>query len=746
MNEEPIAAQRPQQNRSSSVSRTRWAVILPRGATLEQLEGTVERVIVSQADGYGVVALRRESELLPVTVVGVLGEVCEGEQLLVKGRWVEHPRFGRQFRVAEFQASLPQNEAGLLRYLGSGAISGIGPAMAQRLVDAFGPNLFDLAESDPLILMQVPGIGEKRAKTLAKALASQRQEREAMVFLQGVGLGPATANRVYRFYQETAIETVKSDPYRLVSDVEGIGFLTADGIAKKLGVTHDSPSRVAAGTLHLLEQARENGDTVCERQLLIERVAQFLAVDELRVKQELDALERRGRLRSCEMVDGTMVGNRRLVDAERRIAKRVQDATRLSDLLAATTGSERGDSAGGIELSDEQRAAVRLATTKPLVVITGGPGTGKTTVVRSLVAALQQSGKRIRLCAPTGRAAKRLSEASGVAASTVHRLLGFRGKTFEHNADNPLQVDTVILDEASMLDVPLAAKLLDALPRTGQLVLVGDADQLPSVGPGNVLRDLIASQNVPVARLTQIFRQAQQSRIVLNAHRIRDGELPEPSVAGAKSGGDFHQVLVNDTQRAQQRLLEVCCDRIPKAFGLDPARDVQVLSPMHRGDVGTVALNVALQGALNPAGPAIKRPHDVLRVGDKVMQIKNDHDRDVFNGDLGWILQVDAEKQQAVVEINGNHVDYSATQLGQLALAYCISIHKSQGSEYPAVVIPLMTQHYMLLQRNLLYTAVTRARELVVLVGSQKALRMAVGRVDTSRRKTLLAELLCSDI
>lgn len=719
-----------------------------RRSTLETLEGTVERIKYSTPDGYAVLELAVEGERVHVIAVGQLAGVGEGERLRVEGAWFEHPRFGRQLKVADYRAQRPTSDEGLLRYLQSGVISGIGKAIAQRLVDALGGRLFELAERDPLLLMQVPGIGKKRAKAIARALVEQRDVRDTMVFLQGLGLGPGMAARVLKEWGGEARQRLEADPYRLVREVEGFGFTKADELARGLGIQPDSPSRLAAGLLHVLEDRAGLGDTVVSREQLFAHAEGLLRVDRLPLERACEQLLSEGALLARDDAQGEAVlGLPKLVRAEEGIARHVARLLRTSPLdgAALAVPLQTALQLEGLALTQEQQAAVLLAGRGPLTVITGGPGTGKTTVLRTLVRLFEQLGEEPALCAPTGRAAKRLAEATGAAASTVHRLLGFRGGGFEHNEREPLRASTVIVDEASMLDVWLTRHLLAALPDGATLVLVGDADQLPSVGPGNVLADLIGGGLLPVARLTTIFRQEDTSRIVLAAHQIRRGVVPEPSPSGAVSGGAFHIVQVDDPERARERVLEVCCDRIPRAFGLDARRDVQVLSPMHRGAAGTVALNRALQARLNPAqGPVLTRGGDELRVGDKVMQVRNDHEREVFNGDLGWIVSLDKRGPRLQVEINNTRVDYEAEQIGQLALAYCISIHKSQGSEYPAVVVPLLTQHYVLLQRNLLYTAVTRARSLVVLVGSAEALRLAVRRADGARRCTLLQPLLAA--
>ena len=709
---------------------------------MERLIGTVEKQIFTQEDGYAVLEVRLADRALPIRVVGALASVQVGQQLTVRGEWRRHARFGEQFKVSEFQASVPENPEGIFRYLASGAIAGVGAGLAQRLVDAFGTKLFTLAENDPLVLMQVHGIGKARAKAIASALAENRLTREAMVFLQGLGLGPVLAARIQQAWGDRTIERVRADPYRLVQDIEGVGFATADGLARRLGVAHDAASRMAAGLIHLLREARDAGHTVADKEQLVARAAAFLDADLVAVEAALEGLLIERAAEARELAQVPVVGLKSLVFAEDAIAAELR---RLTSAAAALVPREEVDRRSDIALTEEQSEAVRVAATGPVAVITGGPGTGKTTVVRTLVRVLAARKVPVFLCAPTGRAAKRLAEATGRDATTVHRLLGPRlagGRGMGGQPRDWLEEGAFVVDEASMIDVLLMRRLVESIPAGSNVVLVGDADQLPSVGPGNVLADLIASQALPVARLSTVFRQAEQSLIVRNAHRIRRGELPEPSPVGETGGGDFHIVYVDTPERAQARVVEVCCERIPKAYGLDPFDDVQVLSPMHRGPAGTLALNEALQRRLNPKGPALARPTVALRVGDKVMQTKNDHLREVFNGDVGRILAVNPAEGSLLALINGVEVRYSAEQCRQLAHAYCVSIHKSQGSEYPAVVVPILTQHYMLLQRNLLYTAVTRAKRLVVLVGSQRAIKIAVDREDPSLRLTRLGGLL----
>lgn len=724
-------------HRLSSALSSKWST------SVETLEGIVESIRYRTDDGYAVLQISVKDRPIGVTIVGKLSTLAEGEHISVVGQWVEHPQFGRQFKVKDFRATRPKDNEGLLRYLQSGIVEGVGPSLAKRLVDALGDKLFELAEHDPLLLMQVPGIGKKRAKMIAAALREQESKRDTFVFLQGLGLGKAQSTKVFEAWGEDAEKKISADPYLLVKHVDGFGFARADALAQRLGVREDSPFRLSAALLHLITERKRLGDTCIDRNALVDSCAQFIAADPIDIEDALELLHRERLVveRKNELGD-SVVGERSLMLAEERIATRLAQA--FSDVK-----SEQDIGAISIsdqDLSEEQIAALKLAGKSALTIITGGPGTGKTTVLKSLVRAFEKKDFEVALAAPTGRAAKRVSEATGRDASTIHRLLGARGGSFRYNKHESLPYDVVIIDEASMLDIWLARALFDALAPHSRMVLVGDVDQLPSVGPGNVLSDMIDSRVIPTARLTQIFRQASQSAIVRNAHRIREGKLPEPSPTGSTAGGEVHLVIAANPEQAQERLLQVCCQRIPQAFGLDAKRDVQVLAPMHRGAVGTIALNQVLQDRLNPKKDMLRRGNESFRVGDKVMQTKNDHERDVYNGDLGEIIAIDNKEGSVEVAINGMNHRYQGEELQALTLAYCISIHKSQGSEYPAVVIPLMTQHYMLLQRNLLYTALTRAKKLVVLIGSNEAISLAVRRRDgisrQTRLKTLLAEQL----
>lgn len=703
----------------------------------ETLEGVVARVTFRAPDGaFAVVRLEIPGRDAPVTVIGPLQETTPGETLKLEGHWEKHPVHGEQFRAARAVVEVPCTAEGVARWLEG--LEGIGPELARRLVAALGTAAPDVVENEPWRAAQVKGMGKRRAERAAAHAKKRRAEREVMIFLQGLGVSLAYASRIHRTYGDQAVAKVRADPYQLARDVPGIGFLIADRIARGMGIAEDAPQRIAAGVLHALEAFLDEGSCYAPAEALVLRAAESLSVDPARARAGLEALQREGAV-VCE---GEAVY---LPWVHRAEVEAAQAVLRLCGAPRPPTPPLR--ESGGPPLAAGQRRAVLAPAEAAVAVITGGPGTGKTTVVRTLVGTWEGARRRVLLSAPTGRAAKRLAEATGRPAQTVHRLLewgrggpGRRGP-FGRDAANPLACDLLVVDEASMLDLTLFRGLVQALPAGATLVLVGDVDQLPSVGAGRVLGDVIDSGAVPVVRLTEVFRQAEGSGIVENAYRILAGEPPQGS---PRADGDFFLVSADEPERARDLVVRLCRERIPRAFHLDPIRDVQVLAPMHRGAAGTDELNRALQAALNPAGPEITHAGRTLRVGDKVMQLRNDYDRDVFNGDVGRVVHAAVEDERPVVEVelDGRRVRYEAEALEQLELAYAVSVHKSQGSEYPAVVIPLVMQHWPLLRRNLLYTAVTRGKRLVVLVGSDRAIRRAVEDATVERRHTRLAERL----
>lgn len=716
------------------------------------LEGVLDRVIYQDASTQWTVArLRPAEESAPVTIVGALLGVPPGSPLVLRGAWVDDRRYGRQFRVDSYQTRSPETLLGIERYLGSGLIRGIGPELAKRIVSVFGLETLDVIDRQPERLEEVGGIGRGRAQSIAEAWSEQRDIQDVMVFLRGHGVSPAYAARIYKRYGKDAVGLVRENPYRLALDIWGIGFRTADGIAQSLGIARDAPPRLEAGLVHALGDLAEEGHTHAPEPALTARAAELLDVEGDALASALDRLEQAGLIVREPLGDrGVCVSLTSLWEHEHDAAAalaRLAQTPASSPTLDVDTAIGWFQEREGIELADKQRRAVRAAVADKCVVITGGPGVGKTTIVRAITAIGRAKKRRLALAAPTGRAAKRLAESAGAPAVTLHRLLEFQPRTggFERGASRPLELDAVIVDEASMIDIALARALFIALPASAQLVLVGDADQLPSVGPGAVLADVIASGAATVARLDEIFRQAAESRIVQNAHRVNRGRAPElsPPRGDDPARSDFYFISRDDPESARETLVDLVADRIPKRFGFAPVAEVQVLAPMHRGPLGTSALNAALQNALNPARddvPELWRGQRALRMGDKVMQIRNDYDREVFNGDVGSIAAVQSDPDRLRVDLfDGRAIEYRREDLDQLVHAYAVSIHKSQGSEYPAVVVPLLTQHYMMLERTLLYTAITRGKKLVVLIGQPRAVHMAASQSTSKARWTWLA-------
>ena len=708
------------------------------------ITGEVERITYeSEETSFRVIRVGAIEGRGAVAVVGVFQPVMPGTRVRVTGDFVVDSRHGEQFRAETLVHIAPDTLAGLERYLGSGLIKGIGQAYAKRIVEAFGKETLDVLDSDPDRLKEVPGLGPKRAESIKEIWSSHRSVSNLMMLLQTHGVSAALAARLHERYGEEAAAIVQQSPYRLALDVHNVGFKTADKIARSLGIAGDHPERAQAGVVHQLGELSDRGHCLCDRHSLVEATSQMLDVDPGHVEAAIDALWASGRV----VVEDGFVYSAKLHEHEvavaQHFARLLESASDpIEGLDRAVTGFEERS---GIALAPLQRAAVEAVATHKVVVVTGGPGVGKTTIVKAILAVLDGGKVSARLAAPTGRAAKRMSEATGRQASTIHRLLEIdpRLRAFQRNADNPIQAGAIIVDEASMIDVALARALLEAVPSSARLVIVGDADQLPSVGPGAFLRDVIESRAVHTVRLNEIFRQAEASRIVQNAHRIFRGEPPESADAD-DSDADFFVIARRDPEEAAKTVQELVVRRIPKRFGLDPFSSVQVLAPMHRGPAGTTALNAMLQAALNPAGPSLERRGQTLRVGDKVMQTKNDYDKEVFNGDIGTVESVDRKDSQARVRFYGRVVEYEDAEIDMLTLAYCTSIHKSQGSEYPAVVLPLLTSHFVMLSRNLLYTAVTRAKKLCCLVADPRAIRLALAETRKEQRMTKLSERLVS--
>jgi len=723
------------------------------GLGLAVLEAVLERITYANEDnGYTVarVDTGRGADLL--TVVGALFGAQPGESLRMRGRWGSHPQYGRQFHVENYTTVLPATVQGIQRYLGSGLIKGIGPKTAEKIVDHFGVETLEVIENAPDRLIEVPTLGPKRTKLIAAAWIEQKAIKEVMVFLQSVGVTTSISVRIYKEYGDNAIEIVKTEPYKLASDVWGIGFKTADAIAVAVGIPHDSPERVKAGLQYALSQATDAGNCFLPREKLLAEAVKILQVgEELCAKCLEELVEAEGAVR--EILPGEFAQtdalylvpfhraesalSRQLLDLlntreDRLSAFQNVDWTKALSWLRERTGSE---------LAPEQEQAVRLALTQKVAVLTGGPGCGKSFTVRSVVELAKAKGAKVVLAAPTGRAAKRLAELTGAEAATVHRLLELKpGGDAAFDRDRPLPADLVVVDEASMLDVLLANKLAKAVGQGTHLLLVGDVDQLPSVGAGEVLRDLLNAEPVPRVRLTQVFRQAQESGVVVNAHRINLGKPPK-----LREFEDFHLFLQDEAEPAAQLVVDLAVHRIPKRFGFDPRRDIQVLTPMHRGPAGAGNLNLLLQQELTPhrdGAPERRFGGRTYRVGDKVTQIRNNYDKGrngIFNGTGGVVSAIDSEEQKLTVRTDEDElIPYDFSELDELQHAYAVTVHRSQGSEYPVVVMPVTTSAWMMLQRNLIYTGITRAKKLVVLVGSEKALAQAVRTPGSGKRHTAL--------
>lgn len=711
------------------------------GEAADEVSGTVENIVFrNEESGYTVCTVKNAAGRgETVTVVGTTAAMWVGEELTARGRWTNHPQFGRQFQAESIICVAPTSAEGIRRFLAGGLIRGIGEVHARRIVERFGADTLRVIEKESQRLEEVPGIGKVRRRRIKESWIEQRGIREVMIFLQSHGVGTGQAARIFRQYGNDAIAVVRHNPYRLCAEVWGIGFKSADAIARRVGIPHDAPERARAGLAHLLLAAAEEGHCFSREPELLLQAQALLDIPVERLAEALDAQVAAGALAREE----DRIYLRPLLDAEKRVAARLRRLVATParfppiDAPKALAWAERRM---GIRLAEAQRDALLTALAAKVSIITGGPGVGKTTIIRALAEVFGARRLTLRLAAPTGRAAKRMAEATGHDALTIHRLLRYQPaiRDFEHHAGNPLESDCLIIDEASMIDIRLMDRFLQAVPDHAMLVLVGDTDQLPSVGPGNVLRDIIASDAVPCRRLTAIFRQDASGLIVRNAHRINRGEFIETGPADS----DFFFVETADPAKMVAHAVELVTRRIPRRFGMNPRTDVQVLSPMRRNQLGADNLNVVLQARLNPDGPALARGGAIFRKGDRVMQLRNNYDKDVFNGDIGFVQAVDTAERRLVVNFDGRPVRYDAEELDELAPAYACTIHKAQGSEYPAVVVLLATQHFKLLQRNLLYTAVTRGRRLVCIVGSAKAVRLAIRNDEVRERRTTLAQRL----
>ena len=715
------------------------------------LEGVLERIVFfNEENSFTVARLQVQGKQDLVTIVGALSLPTPGETLRLKGQWVVDTKFGQQFRVESCLSVLPATIVGMKKYLGSGLVKGIGPIMARRIVDKFGLETFDIIEDSPERLREAEGIGPIRTERITKAWQEQKEIREVMVFLQGHEVSPAYAVKIFKVYGDKAISVVKENPYRLALDISGIGFKTADKIARSMGIDPNSQIRAEAGIIHVLSELVDEGHVYYPYEELKEKAAELLEVDPAILETALATLAQQNRILIEEWPEVKAVYLTPLHVAEANVARRLKaliESPKQPLQIDVEKAIEWVQGTNHIELAETQKQALRKAIGGKVLVLTGGPGTGKTTLVNSLVRILEKKGQRIVLASPTGRAAKRLSEVTGREAKTIHRLLEFSPKEggFKRNEDNPLDADLVVIDEASMVDILLMNHLLKAIPPAATLFLVGDVDQLPSVGPGNVLKDIIASGCVETVILTEIFRQAQESLIIVNAHRVNRGEFPQLKPQQGQRP-DFYYIEKDTPEEVLGVIKELCVKRLPNAFHLSPLDDIQVMTPMHRGTVGVANLNAELQSLLNPEGKVITRGGRLFRMNDKVMQIKNNYEKDVFNGDIGRLVGIDLDEQKVQVKFEDRVVDYELSDLDDLVLAYAISIHKSQGAEYPAVVVPLLSQHYIMLQRNLLYTAITRAKRLVVLVGSKRAIAIAVRNNKVQHRYTNLASRLSAKL
>ena len=709
---------------------------------MEHLRCVVERITYrNEENGYTVIKCRVKNYSDLVTVVGAMPDVHVGSVLSLEGFWKIDSKYGRQFSAEKWEETLPATVYGIEKYLGSGLIKGVGPKFAKRIVQKFGKDTLDVIEEQPDLLIEVEGIGQIRVERIKNSWQEQKEIKNIMLFLQGHEVSTSHATKIFKTYGRESIAVVKENPYRLADDIWGIGFKTADTIAAKLGIEKDRFIRLRSGILYTLNKLAENGHCFAEREQLIDTAVKLLDVESPELEITLDEM-----LRTEDVIrDEEAIYLPPFYFSEAGCAKR------LLNLLGASKATDRDVDLvmekvvrqTEISYDEIQLEAIRTAFVSKVMVLTGGPGTGKTTTTLGIISAYRESGAQVILAAPTGRAAKRMSEAAGMEAKTIHRLLEYKPpEGYQCNEENPLKGDVLILDECSMIDIMLFYNLMKAIPANMRLILVGDIDQLPSVGAGNVLRDIIDSRQIPVVRLTRIFRQAQSSRIVMNAHAINAGHFP--NISNGKQT-DFFFIKAEDADSIPGLIVSLVRDRLSRAYGYNP-KEIQVLTPMQRGNTGAGNMNIELQSALNPNGDALTRGGYTFRRGDKVMQIRNNYDKNVFNGDIGFITAVDTNERTLSVVYDGRVVEYDVTELDEITLAYAITIHKSQGSEFPIVVMPVTMKHYVMLQRNLIYTGITRAKKICVLVGTTKALAYAIHNQTVSKRNTRLKERLNSKL
>lgn len=715
---------------------------------MHSMRASLERIIYyNEEDNYLVArcSLLEGNKLF--TVVGNVAHPAPGMLLQIKGEWSVHPKYGKQFRLHSYTRIQPATKKGIEKYLGSGIIEKIGPGLAARIVKHFGQNSLKIIETNPERLEEIDGIGSKRKGNILSAWTKQKKTKNVMLYLHSLGIGPSTVNKIYSTYQDEAPRKIQENPYRLAEEIFGIGFKKADSIARDTGIKKDSPLRIKAGIHHILLQSTEQGHIFLPSEQVKEKTAKLLQIEKSLVEKNLASLQKKAELIS---EDGACY-HPHLYSAEVGVAKklgRIIKGRRDSLPLGWENMIDVLEKKQKIKLSCGQKEAIKTAICEKLTVLTGGPGTGKTTTLKSIVLLFEQFDLKVSLAAPTGRAAKRLSQATGRKASTIHRLLGFSpGQGFTRNEKNKLRADVVIVDEVSMVDILLMRSLLKALPSSCRLILVGDADQLPAVGPGNLLQDIIQSKVVSAVKLEEIFRQAKKSLIVVNAHRINRGDFPYLNPLRVNAGDlgeqkDFYFLEETDRARVERIMINLYCRRVPRKFDFDPFTDIQIISPLYKGVAGVNRLNKILQKILNPKGISIIRGQTVFKVGDKVMQLKNNYEKDVFNGDIGVVENINPDEGMMLVSFPEKRVLYQQQDLTQLTLAYAVSVHKSQGSEYPVIIMPIITSHYIMLQRNLLYTALTRAKKLAIFIGEKKALAIAIKNDKVAKRYTKLAERL----